>query len=109
MIAENRFEIVKPSTKWSVNNNISKQIIPDMSPSVRKLIGKVTKRSTAHNVALANHNTITTQIAGKSPSTLTHGVKYAAIATAIPDRIKLMMKFIAKEKKIKQHDCSRVS
>lgn len=72
-----------------------------MSPSVRKLIGKVTKRRTAHSVALVNHKTITTQIAGKSPSTLTHGVRYAAVATAIPDTIRLMMKFISKREKNK--------
>ena len=76
-------------------------MIPDMSPRVRKLIGKVTKRSAAHSVALVNHKTITTQIAGKSPLTLTHGVKYAAIATAIPDTIRLMMKFISKREKNK--------
>jgi hypothetical protein len=89
--AEIHPEVVNPSIQRSVKNTIKIVIINDMSPKVRKLRGRVSARNTVPMIALTRPNTIATIIAVVIPSTDTHGVKYDASATAIPEITRLRM------------------
>jgi hypothetical protein len=75
IMPENQFDILNHSTRLSVSRIIKKHIKVDINQNVIKLIGKVMKRNKDHIVALTNHNTIDTSIAGINQSTVTHGVK----------------------------------
>lgn len=75
IIPENRLEIINPSTALSVINSTNKLINADISQNVRKLIGKVIKRSTDPTVALTIPSTRATMIAGHKPFTVTPGVR----------------------------------
>jgi hypothetical protein len=77
----------------SVSKTIKNQMIADITPRVRKLIGNVRIRNTDPTVAFASHNTTATKIAGTIPSTVTPGVKYAANHTATHEMIKFAIKF----------------
>jgi hypothetical protein len=72
---DNQFDIANPSINESVSKSIKNQIIVDINPRVRKLIGNVRIRNIDPTVAFASHNTTATRIAGMRPSTVTPGVK----------------------------------
>lgn len=91
IIADTHHDVLNPSIRLSVRKIIRIPIMADTKPKVRKFSGNVMARKISPTVALTTHNTTATMIAVHKPSISTPGVRYAAIATAIPDTIRLRM------------------
>jgi hypothetical protein len=83
-IAEKKPAVLNPFNKLSTNKTIKTDMIKDINPKLKTLIGKVKILRIKPIVALIRANKTATKIAVKKPSTLTPGIIYAATTTAIP-------------------------
>ena len=84
-------EISNPGISCAVRRIIKNPMNALTDPKVRKFTGMARNLNTAPIVAFTKPSTTATIIAVINPFTLTHGVKYAAIATARPETRRLII------------------